>query len=819
MKTLTFFLLLIGSSFATAQSVVINEVYGAGGNAGALFTHDFIELYNNGATPVDLTGWSVQYASATGTGTWQVTLLSGVIEPGRTFLIQEAGGVNGSPLPPADVTGTLSMAATAGKVALVQSLTPLSGTCPLTVLVIDLAGYGGSANCFEGTGPTPAPSATLSAQRLTDGADTNDNAVDFLSAAPTPTNSLPRSQVITFTTLGSHTYGDASFGVTASASSGLPVVITSADPSIASVAGATVTILGAGDVDITASQAGDGIFEPATAVQSLHIAKAILNVTVVSTSRPEGVANPLFQIQYSGFVGSDTESVLDVPPVASCAADMASLPGDYPIFLSGGTDNNYEFTYSPGVLVVLPSAPASPAYVLTPADGAQDVFVNPLIKCSAVSGAMSYVLQVSDDPSFANSIELHGGRLIKVTGLNYGTNYFARVRTDQTTEFGRSTRFTTGNPEQFAILASPTSRTEGVGLSTTLIFADVPGASLYSYELSSSSAFMTIISSGIGGRRQGVTGLQPGTTYFIRVRTDLSPQWGPLRSFHTAPLTELCYVRYPVERFLKVSWLPEFVLNDVGAPGYVVQLSEVADFASVIEFGPVGVKFTLATPLKFRTQYYTRVRSAELPDQWGPMRSFTTAHPADFSYIRTPADGSEGVDTLARVVLAPVPGATNYELSMSTSPDFADESRRDASERALRIALQPFTTYFARGRTNLSQEWGMVTRFTTMGGGKTAASVREATVGGLAMEEEPVGAEEPEQTSVLAYPNPFAERMTLCPGQEAAVSVSDLQGRVIFIRQVSARECCEMGDGWSPGVYVGTLVTASGRLTIRLVKN
>ena len=29
--------------------------------------NDFIELYNRGAAPVDLTGWSVQYASAAGT--------------------------------------------------------------------------------------------------------------------------------------------------------------------------------------------------------------------------------------------------------------------------------------------------------------------------------------------------------------------------------------------------------------------------------------------------------------------------------------------------------------------------------------------------------------------------------------------------------------------------------------------------------------------------------------------------------------------------------------------------------------------------------
>src|SRR5215813_7743027 len=57
---------------AVSPDVVISEVYGGGGNSGATFTNDFIELYNRGAAPVNLAGWSVQYASAAGT-TWQVT--------------------------------------------------------------------------------------------------------------------------------------------------------------------------------------------------------------------------------------------------------------------------------------------------------------------------------------------------------------------------------------------------------------------------------------------------------------------------------------------------------------------------------------------------------------------------------------------------------------------------------------------------------------------------------------------------------------------------------------------------------------------------
>lgn len=57
-------------------TVLINEVYGGGGNGGAAFSRDFVELVNTGDTAVDLGSWSVQYASATGTS-WQVTPLTG----------------------------------------------------------------------------------------------------------------------------------------------------------------------------------------------------------------------------------------------------------------------------------------------------------------------------------------------------------------------------------------------------------------------------------------------------------------------------------------------------------------------------------------------------------------------------------------------------------------------------------------------------------------------------------------------------------------------------------------------------------------------
>jgi hypothetical protein len=200
--------LTIGSCTAAAAknetlistTVVINEVYGGAGcgTAGcSTYQNDFIELKNISASSVNISGWSVQYAAATGSA-WQVTAIPAgtVLRPGDTFLIAESFGANGvNPLPTPNVTGMIAMSATAGKVALVNNAVALAGTCPTGGTVIDFVGYGTTANCNgSGTNNTatnaPAPSTTTSDQRNGAGTDTDVDSVDFTTAAPTPQAAL-----------------------------------------------------------------------------------------------------------------------------------------------------------------------------------------------------------------------------------------------------------------------------------------------------------------------------------------------------------------------------------------------------------------------------------------------------------------------------------------------------------------------------------------------------------------------------------------------------------------------------------------------------
>jgi hypothetical protein len=186
--------LAVPAARSASPDVVVSQVYAGGGNSGASFTHDFVELFNRGSTAVDVSGWTIQYASAGGT-TWQSTALSGSIAPGRHYLVQLASAAAvGAPLPTPDAIGTTNLAVSGGKLAVVRDASALTcggspGSCSAVSSVADLVGYGTAAD-YEGTGAAPAIGNASAAVRAAAGCtDTDVNSSDFTAETPTPRNS------------------------------------------------------------------------------------------------------------------------------------------------------------------------------------------------------------------------------------------------------------------------------------------------------------------------------------------------------------------------------------------------------------------------------------------------------------------------------------------------------------------------------------------------------------------------------------------------------------------------------------------------------
>lgn len=113
-------------------------------------------------------------------------ILSGTIKAKSFFLIQaaaESGGIENLPTP--DAVCDIAMGGSGFKLALCNSDTLPTG--PDSPNVVDFVGAG-SANAYEGSGPAPAPSNTTAIVRP-NLLDTDDNSVDFETAAPNPRNS------------------------------------------------------------------------------------------------------------------------------------------------------------------------------------------------------------------------------------------------------------------------------------------------------------------------------------------------------------------------------------------------------------------------------------------------------------------------------------------------------------------------------------------------------------------------------------------------------------------------------------------------------
>jgi uncharacterized protein len=183
-------------SLPVYAEVVISQIYGG---QGSVYNQDFVELFNAGSAAVSIDGWSLQYASATGTGNFAangVTTLSGVLQPGQYYLVGLRSAANGLVLPTPDVgNNATDMSGTNGKVVLVNNSTGLacnggSVVCSPAQLahIVDLVGYG-TANFFEGAVASAINSSTALLRKNNGCQDTNQNGSDFLTGAPSPRNS------------------------------------------------------------------------------------------------------------------------------------------------------------------------------------------------------------------------------------------------------------------------------------------------------------------------------------------------------------------------------------------------------------------------------------------------------------------------------------------------------------------------------------------------------------------------------------------------------------------------------------------------------
>ncbi|HEX2996441.1 MAG TPA: lamin tail domain-containing protein, partial [Anaerolineales bacterium] len=341
----------IKSARAISPDIVISQVYGGGGNSGAPYTHDFIELFNRGTSTVSLNGWSVQYASATGTGNFgasstQLTELPNTsLAPGQYLLIQEASGAVGSPLPTPDATDAtpINLSGTNGKVALVSTTASLgcnggSNPCSASQLamIVDLVGYG-NANFFEGSGAAPVLSNSTSAFRAGNGCvDTDNNASDFSAGTPAARNTASPLNPCSTVPSSSLTINDVSLSEGNSGTTSFDFTVSLSAP--AGAGGVTFDIATA---DNTATIANNDYTANSLTGQTIPEGSSTATFSVLVNGDTTGEPDETFFVNITNVVGAN---VTDGQGQGTILNDDAAVTFIHDIQGSGGTSIAGTFT-------------------------------------------------------------------------------------------------------------------------------------------------------------------------------------------------------------------------------------------------------------------------------------------------------------------------------------------------------------------------------------------------------------------------------------------------------------------------------------------
>lgn len=107
-----------------------------------------------------------------------------------------------------------------------------------------------------------------------------------------------------------------------------------------------------GTYEIIVSNASSPNYDISYVNGTLTITPRMLMASVGNYERIYNEDNPAFEVKYDGFVGNEDEKVLNEKPTANTIATKTSDVGIYPINVTGGSADNYKFSYTPGTLTI-----------------------------------------------------------------------------------------------------------------------------------------------------------------------------------------------------------------------------------------------------------------------------------------------------------------------------------------------------------------------------------------------------------------------------------------------------------------------------------
>lgn len=387
-------------------------------------------------------------------------------------------------------------------------------------------------------------------------------------------------------------------------------------------------------------------------------------------------------------------------------------------------------------------AQPSPPVLIAPPNNATNVSLFPTFDWNDVSGATSYRLQIFQGATTVldqSGITASQYALVSAV-LNYSTSYYWRVNatgTGGTSGWSAQWFFSTQDPPPIIpVLTAPLNGATNVSLTPTLNWNDVPNASYYHLQVSTSNTFSSTVIDVNGLANSGYvvqTGaFTNGSVYYWRVNatnTGGTSEWSTVWNFTTivaAPIAPNLVL--PVNGATGVSTQPNMDWNDVsGAATYHLQISFNNTFTALAldQSGITASQFAVgAGILSGTTQYFWRVSAINVGGEgpWSAVWNFTTTIGAPAAPILlSPPHNSTGNSLNPILDWNNVPGATSYRVQLSLSPTFTttivNQVTGSASQYQIITPLTYNTTYYWRANaTNAggTSEWSLTWQFTTL---------------------------------------------------------------------------------------------------------
>ena len=318
--------------------------------------------------------------------------------------------------------------------------------------------------------------------------------------------------------------------------------------------------------------------------------------------------------------------------------------------------------------------------LVSPANNATQVSLNPTLTWNSLAGATNYHVQVSTNAAFTQIIFENNsvaGTSVGLTNLSGKTNYYFRVKgfnANNEGGFSTANMFTTVLSK--VILTSPANNAQGLlAASGTLSWQSQGGVTGYDILVSTNPDLSApIVNTSTVNASYNYSGLNNNTTYYWAVRSKDNEGVGPYSdtwSFGTQILAPNLLT--PADNAVNIPLIGSCTWSSVaGATSYELQIATDNAFNTIL-FSETGINGTTGDyeGLENAEIHYWRVRAYKNAGAglWSNVRSFKTIALSPPTLV-FPPNNSYDLYTTVALVWNSVADALGYNVRVATDPGF-----------------------------------------------------------------------------------------------------------------------------------------------------